>query len=52
MVPNLERIQGNGKLASYIKIKNLESTLVCVNVVPLPVGKQHDIVYEISERVS
>ena len=50
--PNLELIQGNRKLASYRKIKYLESNLVCVNVVSLSVGKQHHITYEISERVS
>ena len=30
----------------------MESNLVCVNVAILPVCKQHDIAYEISERVS
>ena len=32
-------------------MKYLESSLVCVNVVSLSVGKQHDIAHEISERV-
>ena len=32
-------------------MKYLESNLVCLNVVSLSVGKQHDITYEISERV-
>ena len=32
-------------------MKYLESNLVCVNVVSLPVGKQHDIAYEIFERI-
>ena len=50
--PNSELIQRNWKLASYRKIKYLELNLVCVNVVSLSVGKQHDIAYEISERVS
>ena len=31
----------------YLKIN-----LICVNVVSLPVGMQHNITYEISERVS
>ena len=31
-------------------MKNLESDLVGVNVPILPVGKQHDIAYEISEK--
>ena len=38
-------------LASYRRMKHLESNLVGVNVAILPVGKQHDIAYEISERV-
>ena len=50
--PNLEIIQGHWKLASYRKIKYLVSNLVCVNIVSLSVGKQYDIAYEISERVS
>ena len=50
--PNVELIQENWKLASYRIIKYLESNLVCVNVVSLSVDKQHDIAYEISERVS
>ena len=32
-------------------MKYLDSNLVCVNVVSFSVGKQHDIAYEISERV-
>ena len=32
-------------------MKYLESNLVCVNEVSLPVGKKNDIAYEISERV-
>ena len=32
-------------------MKYLESNLVCMNVVSLDLGKQHDIVHEISERV-
>ena len=31
-------------------MKYLESDLVCVNVVSLPLGKQNDIAHEISER--
>ena len=31
-------------------MKYLESNLVCMNVVSLPVGKQNDILSEISER--
>ena len=42
----------NRKLvASYKKMKHLEPNLVGVKVVILPVGKQHDIAYEIFERV-
>ena len=50
--PNSELILENWQLASYRKIKYLESNLVCVNVVSMSVGKQHDIAYEISEKVS
>ena len=32
-------------------MKRLESNLIGVNVAILPVGKQHDTAYEISERV-
>ena len=32
-------------------MKYLESNLVCMNVVSLPVDKQHDITSEISERI-
>ena len=32
-------------------MEHLESNFVCVNVVILPVGKQHELAYEISERV-
>ena len=49
--PNLEFIQGNWYLASNKQMKYLESNLVCANVVSLPVGKQHDIAYEIFERI-
>ena len=49
--PNLELILGNWQLASYRKMKYLELNLVCVDVVSLTVGKQHDIAHEISERV-
>ena len=42
--PNLELIVGNWQLASYQKIKYLESNLLCVNVGSLSVGKKHDIV--------
>ena len=37
-------------VATYKKMKYLESNLVCVNVVGLPVGKQHDITYKTSKR--
>ena len=37
-------------VASYRKMKHLESK-VALNKAILPVGKQHDIAYEISERV-
>ena len=50
--PNLELILEHWRLATYRKIKYLESNLVCVDVVSLSVGKQHDIAYEISERAS
>ena len=49
--PNLEFILGNWYLASNKQAKYLESNLVCVSVVSLPVSKQHDIVYEIFERM-
>ena len=52
ILPNTELRQGNWKLVSYRKIKCLGSNLVCVNVVSLSVGKQNDIAYEISEKVS
>ena len=32
-------------------MKHLESNLAYINVVSLPVGKQHDITFEISERI-
>ena len=32
-------------------MKYLESNLVYVNVVSLPVGKQNDIAYEIAENI-
>ena len=38
-------------VASYRKMKHVESNLVGVNVAILPVGNQHDIACEISERV-
>ena len=42
----------NGKLVGrYRNMKHLKSNLVGVNVAILPVGKQYDIAYEISERV-
>ena len=47
----LQLVLGNSQLASYRKMKYLESNLVCVNVVSLPVGKQNDIGYEMYERV-
>ena len=37
-------------VSSYRKIKHSESDLVGANVDILPVGKQHDIAYKISER--
>ena len=37
-------------LASYRKMKYLESNLVRVNVASLPVGKENDIGYEMYER--
>ena len=48
---NLEIILRNWQLASFRKMKHLESNLVCVDVVTLPVEKQHDIAYEISEKI-
>ena len=47
LVPNILWIV----VASYRQMKYLDSNLVCVNVVSFSVGKQHDIAYEISERV-
>ena len=44
--PNLELIIGNRCRG----MKCLESNFVCMNVLSLPVGKQHDITLEISER--
>ena len=38
-------------VASIRKMKHLKSNLVGGNVAILPVGKQHNIAYEISERV-
>ena len=38
-------------VAIYRRMKHLESNSVGVNVAILPVGKQHDIAFEISERV-
>ena len=35
----------------YRKMKYLESNLVCVNVVSLPVGKKNNTGYEMYERV-
>ena len=43
--PNLELIQRNWKLASYRKIKYLESNLVCVNVISLSLGKLNMILH-------
>ena len=43
-------ILGNRQLVTYREIKYLESNLVCMNALTLPVGKQHDIKFEISER--
>ena len=49
--PYLELILGNWHLVSYKHIKYLKSNLVCVNVVSLPVVKQHDVAYETPERI-
>ena len=43
--PNSEIMLGNWQPASYRQIKYLESNLLCVNVVSLSVGKQHDIAF-------
>ena len=51
ILPYLELILGNWWLVSYRHMKYLESNLVCVNAVSLPVGKQRDIAHEIFERV-
>ena len=48
---NRFRTHNRKLVASYKKMKYLEPNLVGVKVVILPVGKQHDIAYEIFERV-
>ena len=49
--PNLELILQNCLLVIYREIKYLESNLVCMNAVSMPVGRQHDTTSEISERI-
>ena len=48
--PNLEIILRSRLLVSYREIKYLESNLVCMSALSLPVGKQHDITSEISKK--
>ena len=44
--PYLKVIPKKWMVVSYRHMKYLELNLVCVNVVSLPVGKQHDIQHD------
>ena len=46
------RTHARKPVASYRQMKYLESNLVCVNAVSVPDSNQHDIAYQISEKIA